>query len=199
MAEPQLRRMTEDEFFAWQERQDRLYELVDGVPVLPLKMMTGASQRHDRVVVNVIGSLGNQLRGGPCRPTTDDLAVRISTGNVRRPDVTVECGGQGGRREFTVREPRVVIEVLSPSTMTFDRIRKLPEYQTISTVSHILLVDTEAPRVDLRSRQADGHWVQTKYDGLTRASSFRRSAHRWRSPTCSKDLTSTARPAATTR
>ena len=48
MAEPQLRRMTQDEFFEWQEHQDRLYELVDGVPVLPLKMMTGASQAHDR-------------------------------------------------------------------------------------------------------------------------------------------------------
>ncbi len=166
MAEPQLRRMAQDEFFAWQERQGKLYELVDGLPVLPLKMMTGASQRHDRVAVNVIVSLANQLRGGPCRPTTDDLAVRIPTGNVRRPDVTIECGGQGGLREFAVREPRVVVEVLSPSTMSFDRIRKLPEYQTISSVCHILLVDTEAPRVDLWSREPDGRWVQTKYDGL---------------------------------
>jgi len=69
--------MTQDEFFAWQERQDQGYELVDGVPVLPMKMMTDASQAHDRVVVNIIGSLHRQLRGTPCRPTTDDLAVRI--------------------------------------------------------------------------------------------------------------------------
>ena len=103
--------------------------------------------------------------GGPCRPTTDDLAVRIPAGNVRRPDVTVECG-QADRRELAVREPRVVIEVLSPSTMSFDRIRKLPEYQTIATVAHILLVDTEAPRIDLLSRNRDGSWRQTKYDGL---------------------------------
>jgi len=166
MAEPQLRRMTQDEFFDWQERQEHLYELVDGIPVLPLKMMTGASQRHDRVAVNVIASLHGQLRGGPCRPTTDDLAVRIPSGNVRRPDVTVECGGQGGLREFAVREPRVVIEVLSPSTMSFDRIRELPEFQTIPSVQHILLIDTETPRADLWSRQDDGHWLQTKCDGL---------------------------------
>ncbi len=166
MAEPKLRRMTQDEFFAWQERQDRPYELVDSFPVLPPKMMTGASQRHDRVAVNIIVSLANQLRGGPCRPTTDDLAVRIPGGNIRRPDVTVECGGQGGLREFAVREPTVVIEVLSPSTMSFDRIRKLPEYQTIASMRHILLVDTETPRADLWSRQSDGLWMQSKYDGL---------------------------------
>jgi Uma2 family endonuclease len=158
--------MTQDEFFAWQGRQDKLYELVDGLPILPLKMMTGASQRHDRVAVNIIAALHQQLRGTPCRPTTDDLAVRIPGGNVRRPDVTVECGGQGGLREFAVREPRVVIEVLSPSTMSFDRIRKLPEYQTISSMAHILLVDTETPRLDLWSRHADGRWVQGKYNGL---------------------------------
>lgn len=165
MAEPQLRRMTPEEFFAWQEKQDKLYELVDGLPVLPLKMMTGASRAHDRVVTNIIRHLGNKLSGGPCWPTTDDLAVRIPLGNVRRPDVTVECG-KGDRRDVAVREPRVIIEVLSPSTMTFDRIRKLPEYQTIATVTDILLVDTEKPRVDQWSREGDGRWRQAKFDGL---------------------------------
>jgi Uma2 family endonuclease len=157
--------MTQDEFLAWQERQDRLYELVDGVPVLPLKMMTGASQAHDRLVVNIIASLHQQLRGTPCRPTTDDLAVRIPAGNLRRPDVTVECG-QADLRDLTVREPRAVVEVLSPSTMSFDRIRKLPEYQTIPSVMHILLVDTEAPRIDLLSRNTNGGWKRSNHDGM---------------------------------
>jgi Uma2 family endonuclease len=70
-------RMTVDQFLEWQLRQERLHELVDGVPVLPLKMMTGATQRHDRVVVNVLANLVNKLRGQPCRPMTDDVAVRI--------------------------------------------------------------------------------------------------------------------------
>jgi Uma2 family endonuclease len=165
MAEPKLQRMSQDEFFAWQEKQDRLYELVDGLAVLPLKMMTGASQAHDRAAVNIILSLGNQLRGGPCRPTTDDLAVRIPAGNIRRPDVTVECG-QAGRRELAVRDPRVVIEVLSPSTMSFDRFKKVLEYQTISTLTHILLVDTEVPRIDVLARAANETWTSTRYEGL---------------------------------
>ena len=164
MAEPQLSRMTADEFFTWQGKQDKLYELVDGLPVLPLKMMTGASRAHDRAVVNIIATLHRQLRGGPCRPTTDDLAVRIPAGNIRRPDVTVECG-KGQNRDMAVVEPRVVIEVLSPSTMSFDRVRKLAEYQTIASVSHILLVDTEAPRIGMWSRNDDNSWRQTNHDG----------------------------------
>jgi Uma2 family endonuclease len=165
MAEPELQRMSEQAFFAWQEKQERLYELVDGLPVLPLKMMTGASLAHDRAVVNMIRTLGNQLRGGPCRPTTDDVAVRIPAGNIRRPDVTIECG-QGGRRDMAVKEPRVIVEVLSPSTMSFDRFKKVVEYQTIATVTHILLVDTEVPRVDVLSRSGGGTWTSTRYEGL---------------------------------
>ena len=52
MSEPRPRRMTADEFFEWQKNQDRNYELVDGFPVLPLKAMTGATLRHDRVTTN---------------------------------------------------------------------------------------------------------------------------------------------------
>ncbi len=165
MAELKLHNMGAEEFFDWQEKQERLYELVDGLPVLPLKMMTGASQAHDRAVVNIIAALHRQLRGGPCRPTTSDLAVRIPAGNIRRPDVTVECG-QAGRREMAVRDPRVVIEVLSPSTMSFDRFKKVVEYQTIPTLTHILLVDTEVPRIDVLTHAEDESWTSVRYEGL---------------------------------
>jgi len=166
MAEPKLHRMSEDEFFAWQGQQERLYELVDGLPVLPLKMMTGASRAHDRAVVNIIVSLANQLCARDSRPTTSRLAIRIPAGNIRRPDVTVECG-QGERRDMAVKDPRVVIEVLSPSTMSFDRFKKVLEYQALPTLTHILPVDTEAPRIDVLSRSAEESWTSTRYEGLT--------------------------------
>ncbi len=56
MAEVPPKKMTVDEFFEWQQRQDRNYELVDGVPVLPLKSMTGATDQHDRITVNAIAT-----------------------------------------------------------------------------------------------------------------------------------------------
>jgi Uma2 family endonuclease len=165
MAEPQLRRFTPDEFFAWQRNQDKNYELVDGLPVLPLKMMTGASRAHDKVVVNVIRELATQLRGGPGGPTTDDLAVRIPAGNVRRPDIAIECA-EGDRRDMEVREPRVVVEVLSPSTRTLDRFRKLVEYQSIGSLHPILRIDTETPRIDIVTREADAPWVPETFQGF---------------------------------
>ena len=139
MAETASRLMTPEEFFRWQLDQEDLYELVDGVPVKMLKMMTGASSRHDLVVVNLIALLRAQLRGSRCRPTTDDIALRTKIHSVRRPDVAVECG-PFVRDAYESREPKFVAEVLSPSTTDIDRFRKLEEYKRHPSLVYILLL-----------------------------------------------------------
>ena len=140
------KRMTPAEFFDWQVAQDRNYELVDGVPVLAPKAMTGASRRHDTITVNILISLGNQLRGKPCRPHTADMTVTNPNGNVRRPDITIDCK-EGPDRSMETVEPRVLVEVLSPSTMAFDRFRKVEEYKTNDAIRVVLLVASETAEV----------------------------------------------------
>ena len=163
MGEHKPRKMTVEEFFDWQQRQDRNYELVDGLPVLTVKAMTGASERHDTVTVNAIIALGNRLRGKPCRPRTDDRSVQTFRG-TRRPDILVECG-KPDPRSMSAAEPRIIIEVLSPSTTRYDRFQKLEEYKLVPAVQVILLVDTEAPRATVWRRGADG-WGYTELSGL---------------------------------
>jgi Uma2 family endonuclease len=104
------REMSVDEFYAWGELQEDRYEYVDGFPV---RMMSGASRRHDQVVVNVLVSLGNQLRGGPCRPFTADTAVATMPRRRRRPDVGIECGERRDA-DYQAGQVRLVVEVLSP-------------------------------------------------------------------------------------
>lgn len=86
---------------------------------------------------------------------TSDVAVRIPAGNIRRPDITVDCGTPTSDREMVAAEPRAVIEVLSPSTLSFDRFRKLEEYKTVPSLAVILLVDTEAPQVTVYRRKGE--------------------------------------------
>jgi Uma2 family endonuclease len=118
--------MTAEAFLDWCLGQEGRWELVDGVPVA----MAGAKQVHDRVVVNALLALGGQLRGGPCRPTTGDVAIGIPNGNIRRPDLGVDCG-RFEPESLTATDPRLVIEVLSPSTRTFDAIGKLWDYRQV--------------------------------------------------------------------
>lgn len=165
MADPAIHRMSVEAFFAWQLAQEGLYELVDGVPVPHVKMMTGASAQHDRVTVNVIAALHAQLRGSGCRPTTDDIALRTSIATIRRPDITVECG-ELVRDTYENRSPRLVVEVLSPSTMNIDRFRKLEEYRRHPSLAYILLIETRFPSAILYRRDGET-WAQESFEALT--------------------------------
>lgn len=155
MAERDIRRMTIDEFLAWDSGDDLRYELVDGMP----RAMTGARRAHDRVVVNALASLHARLRGSPCAAHTADLGVRTSSTRFRRPDVTVDCG-PNGPDDLEARHPVFLIEVLSPSTMTFDRLLKVIEYKMIPSVQQILLLDTGEPFGILHGRRDDGSWQE---------------------------------------
>jgi len=154
--------MTADEFLEWCLHQEGKWELVDGEPVL---MMAGATDRHDRVVVNLILALGNRLRGSGCRPTTDDIAARMMSGNIRRPDVTVDCG-RGEPTAMTSTAPVVFFEVLSPTTRTLDFHRKPEEYRRVPTLRHFVIVDPEEPNLLLWTRDSDGGWREAQIKGL---------------------------------
>lgn len=153
--------MEVDEFFAWQARQEKRYELVDGVPI---EMMTGASSMHDLVVTNMIALFKGQLRGGPCRPTTADIAIRTRIRSLRRADVMVTCDPP--RRDvYEALEPRLVVEVLSPSNTGVKWDRKLNEYRRHEALDYILLVDSEVVAVKLYTRAASG-WDDVDADSL---------------------------------
>lgn len=149
------RLMTADEFLDWRQSRPGRWELVSGTPI---QMMAGAKQRHDRIVVNLIAILKGRLKGGPCRPWSADIATRTVGDNVRQPDVTVDCGPiRDEALESTT--PTVVFEVLSPSTRTYDLVRKVDEYKNVPSLRHIVLIDPDQPRVVLWSRTDEcGPW-----------------------------------------
>ena len=148
------RQWTIEEFFAWQEKQPERYELVDGFPV---RMMAGAKNVHDDIVVNVLAELRNQLRGTGCRPFTGDGSIETKPGQIRRPDVGVDCG----RRDPNATKatsPRVVAEVLSPTTRDFDTIGKLEEYKLVDSLERIVVIEPNAPEVIIWVRGPDRNW-----------------------------------------
>ena len=162
------RRMTPEEFHAWQEGEDEKYELVGGYPVLrcpDLEMMTGASRRHDQIVWNILAELKVQLRGGPCRGFTSDTAVKTTTGNRRRPDAGVECGKRDDKAH-DAGDVRMVAEVLSPSTHELDMFGKLDEYRAIPTMHYVLLIEPNAPRAILWARGDNMSWDHVVVEGL---------------------------------
>lgn len=163
MSEAKRQRMTIAEFLRWQEFQEDRYELVDGEPQLH-RLMSGASRRHDRITMNALLMLGNQLRGHRCQPITADVAIGIPDRGLRRADAAVDCGPVRDA-EYVASEPVLVVEVLSPSTRQIDRFRKLEEYKSVPTMRHILLVEPSQPTATLYGREKES-WTSIDFVGL---------------------------------
>lgn len=160
MPQPVTEYMSAGAFFDFVRERDEKWELVDGVPV----MMAGANQRHQAIAANIFASLYNQLRGKPCRPTSADTGVSIGPGTVRYPDVVVDCGRRDDESMFA-SEPVLVIEVLSPSTRSFDSHRKVLEYKSNPEIRYILLVDTNNVGCLLHYRDGEA-WAEIIRDSV---------------------------------
>ena len=168
MGQQALASMTADEFFAWQETQDELYELVDGQP---MQMMAGAKRRHDQVTINLIVAVDARLRGKSCQPTTQDTAIQISATQIRRPDLAIDCGPFADE-DYVAPDPRAVFEVLSRSTRIFDHTKKLEEYKSLASLRHIVLIDPDSPQVIAFQRSSDNSWASLTITGLDTAIDF---------------------------
>lgn len=158
------KRWSVDEFFAWQERQSDRYEFVGGAPV---PMTTRQRNTHSLIVANVVAELGRQVRGSSRCAFTGDSSVETYHGQVRRPDAGVDCG----RRDpngFSAAEPRLVVEVLSPSTRDYDTFDKLAEYKSVETLDYILYVEPNTPDVSLWQRTDTRAWMREGIEGLDR-------------------------------
>lgn len=152
---PAYRAMTVGEFLEL-EIEGRA-ELEDGV----LYMMAGGSFRHAAVVANILAALSQKLRGSGCRPLGSDFAVRTGPATLRLPDVSVYRGfGAGGERNEAklLGDPKVIFEVLSPSTSKLDQNVKLFEYQVLEGVAAIVFVDPDAEICRLAARTGPAGW-----------------------------------------
>ena len=111
---------------------DKRYELIDGVPYL----MASPSVAHQRVLLEIAKQIGDYLEGKKCEVFISPLDVKLSGAidnneefNVVQPDIMVVCDKDKITEKNIVGAPDLAIEILSPSNIRHDRMRKLKLYQ----------------------------------------------------------------------
>lgn len=154
-------KITPEEFLAWVAGQEERHELVNGEVVA----MAGAGRQQDRIVTNLIATIRPQTRGGPCQTFTSDTYVTTGPSTKRMPDMGVDCGNPPDD-SLMAESPSLVVEVLSPTTFSFDVSVKLAEYKALPSLDYILFVNTERPSVQSFWRGPNGLWQDALVDGL---------------------------------
>ena len=162
-AEPH-RRVSLEDYLAAERQAETKNEYLNG----EVFAMSGASREHNLIVWNLSAALHAQLRGRGCEAYVGDMRVHIpATGLYTYPDVAVVCGEprfEDGELD-TLLNPTLLVEVLSPSTEGYDRGKKAAHYRTLDSLREYLLVSQEL-RVELFTRQEDGHWLLSEASRL---------------------------------
>ena len=150
-------------YFEGEDTATTKNEYHDGV----LVAMAGASPAHIRITTNLTRFVGNQLEGRSCEPFDSDMRVMVQACNtVFYPDLTVACETPhfAETRMATLRNPTLIVEVLSPSTERVDRGLKFDCYRTLPSLQAYVLISQDEPRIEIYSRQPDDTW---RYDVTT--------------------------------
>ena len=110
----------------WLEIDDgNRYELINGT----LHMMASPSPGHQAISAEFTRQLGNYLMGKPCRvyPALD-VRLRKDEDTAFEPDVIVVCDPSKITKRCCEGVQDLIIEILSPSTASYDKFTKFYEY-----------------------------------------------------------------------
>ena len=148
--------MTGAEYLAWEAEQTGRHEFV-GSEVFA---MAGAEDRHVTVAMNFAFALRQHLAGTPCRTYMSDMRLNVATlGSYFYPDVMVTCSTHDRASPLIKSEPKLIVEVLSPSTAAYDRGLKFSHYRNLPSLQEYVLVDLDTRCTDCYRLGAEGLWV----------------------------------------
>lgn len=130
------------DYCRWPESER--WQLLDG----QARAMAPPTWAHQSVVFELSRQLGNALQGHRCQARAGPVGVRLPQTNeadeqirtVFEPDLLVVCDPAKIDARGVRGAPDVIIEVLSPSTASFDQIEKRQAYERAG-VRELWLID----------------------------------------------------------
>lgn len=146
--------LAHEDYFALEQAEDQRYEYLAG----EVFAMTGGSESHALIAMNTGVALANAVRDRRCRVYGADMKLFIPQyDQFCYPDVMLVCE-QGLRHTRYVENPLLIVEVLSPTTESYDRGRKFEHYRSLPSLRCYLLLNQDRPHAELFEREEDGAW-----------------------------------------
>jgi len=116
-------RFTWDDYRGWPD--DERWEIVGGEA---FAMTPAPAPRHQRVLHELDRQMGNHFADKECMVFPAPTDVKLSDQDVVQPDLLVVCDKSQIKATHIEGAPTLVVEIQSPSTAAFDRVRKMRLY-----------------------------------------------------------------------
>ena len=133
--------------------------------------MAGGTFDHNTIGQNAGNAISNALKtkNKPCRVANSDQKVFIQDYDKGiYPDVSVYCekAKYHEDRKDTLTNPILVVEVLSPSTESYDRGTKFTQYRSLPSFKEYVLIAQDKPKVETWYKQEENVWRISNAEGL---------------------------------
>ncbi len=137
------------------------HEYIDG----EVYAMAGTSKNHNRIIGNLFEKLKAHLRGSDCEPFFVDIKVYSEKFNrFYYPDLIVVCG-EDAESEYFTGKPKLIVEVLSPTTALTDRREKMFVYKELASVEEYILIEQNRMYAEIyRRRGFDNLWSWIEFE-----------------------------------
>ncbi len=160
-----IRRYAVAEYLALEEAAESRSEYLDG----EILEIAGESANHSRIGVACMSILDGLLANSPCEVFDGSLKIRIQDSNAYcYPDLSVVCGEPSFEddKELILKNPMLIVEVLSKSTEGYDRGEKFQYYKQIDALREYVLITQKKPQVDVFYKTEVGFWRLDSFEGL---------------------------------
>src|SRR4051794_10932884 len=163
------------EYLEFEEREPWKHEFHDG----EIRAMSGSSPEHALITASALSAIGDARAGKSWRVYSSQLKIAVGTNpDVQYPDGSVVCGPlefhPADPKLRLVVNPRVIVEVLSPTTEGYDRGEKFMLYRTLLAFEEYVLISQSKPLIEVFLRQADGRFlIDATYTGLDATAEIR--------------------------
>lgn len=171
MAEQQTEYYSIEDYLALEAQAEERHEYEAG----RIHAMSGGSINHSIIGGNIITALNNSLKDSNCIALNGDARLWIDHAHsFVYPDAMVVCGEIQAAEEdpHAVVNPVLIVEVLSKSTVGYDRGDKFHKYCSLPSFQEYVLIDQRQPVVDVLFREEPGYWKMTTAIGLDQSISL---------------------------
>ena len=114
--------------------------------------MAGASPEHSLGIVNFVSAIRKQLRNSTCYVFSDNVQYKFKTNEGEDksiiPDASINCRIKSRRGNTFLDAPRFVMEVLSPTTESYDRGEKMELYRQ-QEIEEYWIVDWRKKKIEI--------------------------------------------------
>lgn len=157
---------TFDEYFELEEKAPFKSEFLNG----KVRHNPGGTINHGTIISNVnfqLRIIAKQLKQA-VRVYNSEIQIYIkSLKSGAYPDGSLVVGeSEVFKKDKAITNPTIIFEVLSDSTVGYDRGKKFRKYKYLSSFREYVLIEQDQPAIDVLYKNENGVWEMRTYVGL---------------------------------